>query len=431
MEKTEPFSISQKIGIIADDLTGAGDAIAPFTRRVGQTAVLLYPHVPEELLRDLRVIAIDTDTRQTSAEEARERSGASAQFLQKVVETSFLYVKVDSTLRGHPGACIDGVMQATESQLALVCLAFPQEGRTTREGRQYLNDLPLEETPLKEDPAEPVRESYIPAVLARETKRKISVLSLRQISRSPTLIYQRLNQPSWRDGRIVVADAKTEGDLITLANIVVHSSPGILPAGAGGFAGALASELRLSYQPTVMEAFEASRTLVVAGSINPTTLLQVESLRRREVERLGLPLKDFLEGRLPDWDTLRRRMNTGFLKMGVVILAWDNLENIPPALLSPPKIREVGSLLGQLVRHIVEEFQIDSLILSGGVTARSVCEALGAYGMRMRDEIFPGIPESRLLGGPFDGLIIVTKPGGFGAGDTLIRIVEHLRGARL
>lgn len=431
MEKTELFSIGQKIGIIADDLTGAGDAIAPFTRRVGKTAVLLHPQAPEEILRDLRVIAIDTDTRQASAKEAQERSGASAQFLQKVVGTSFLYVKVDSTLRGHPGACIDGVMQATESQIALVCLAFPQEGRTTRDGRQYLNDLPLEETPLKEDPVEPVRESYIPTVLAWETKRKISVIPLRQISRSPTLIYQRLNQLSWRDGRIVVADAKAEGDLITLANIVVHSSPGILPAGAGGFAGALASELRLSYQPTVMEAFEASRTLVVAGSMNPATLLQVESLRRREVERIGLSLKDFLENRLPEWKTLRRRISTGFLKMGVVILAWDNLEDIQSTLISPQKIREMGRLLGQLVRHIVEEFEIDSLVISGGVTARSVCEALEAYGMQMREEIFPGIPESRLLGGPFDGLIMVTKPGGFGAGDTLIRIVEHLRGAHL
>lgn len=56
--------------------------------------------------------------------------------------------------------------------------------------------------------------------------------------------------------------------------------------------------------------------------------------------------------------------------------------------------------------------------------AQTVIEASGASSLRLEAELMPGIARCRLAGGQFDGLPLVTKPGGFGDDDALIRILQ-------
>jgi len=48
--------------------------------------------------------------------------------------------------------------------------------------------------------------------------------------------------------------------------------------------------------------------------------------------------------------------------------------------------------------------------------------ALEASGLRLDGEVEPGVAGGRLLDGPFAGLPLVTKAGGFGDPDTLVRL---------
>src|SRR3972149_3085955 len=57
--------------------------------------------------------------------------------------------------------------------------------------------------------------------------------------------------------------------------------------------------------------------------------------------------------------------------------------------------------------------------LTGGETAYSVCRALGADGIALAGEVEPGLAIGTLLGGPFAGLAVITKAGGFGDPETL------------
>jgi uncharacterized protein YgbK (DUF1537 family) len=66
------------------------------------------------------------------------------------------------------------------------------------------------------------------------------------------------------------------------------------------------------------------------------------------------------------------------------------------------------------------------LALSGGATARLVCDALGVREIRIEGEIATGTPRGTIAGGMFDGLPVVTKSGGFGKPDALIQIVDDL-----
>ena len=62
--------------------------------------------------------------------------------------------------------------------------------------------------------------------------------------------------------------------------------------------------------------------------------------------------------------------------------------------------------------------------MTGGETAIAVLRALGASGLRLAGEIEPGLALGTLAGGPFDGLVVMTKAGGFGDADALVRAWE-------
>jgi uncharacterized protein YgbK (DUF1537 family) len=65
-----------------------------------------------------------------------------------------------------------------------------------------------------------------------------------------------------------------------------------------------------------------------------------------------------------------------------------------------------------------------ALILTGGETASFVLRALGATGINLAGEIAPGIPWGMVEGGIADGCTVVTKSGGFGQRDALVRAFQ-------
>ena len=75
----------------------------------------------------------------------------------------------------------------------------------------------------------------------------------------------------------------------------------------------------------------------------------------------------------------------------------------------------------------VRRGMVGALVLSGGDTARLLCGALAADAIHLGGEVLPGIPWGRLEGGLADGTTVVTKSGGFGGPDVLLRVVDSLK----
>jgi uncharacterized protein YgbK (DUF1537 family) len=126
---------------------------------------------------------------------------------------------------------------------------------------------------------------------------------------------------------------------------------------------------------------------VVAGSAHPATRAQLGRLARRE---------------------------------GLDVLA-------PPAdqrADDPARRRETAARLADATRARVERARPGALLLTGGETAIAVLRALGADGLRLTGELEPGLALGTLVGGPFDGLIAMTKAGGFGDADAMVRVWE-------
>ena len=110
--------------IVADDLTGACDTGALFAGEA-PVPVSVWPAAPPAAA----VRTLDTESRgATGAEAAARVAGAPA-----LAPAERYFKKIDSTLRGHVGLEIDALMRATASDSALVCPAFPAQGRVVVE----------------------------------------------------------------------------------------------------------------------------------------------------------------------------------------------------------------------------------------------------------------------------------------------------------
>src|SRR4051812_29401541 len=116
-----------RIGIMADDLTGAGDTAVQFVRAGWQTELRLRP-VTKSV--SVQVIAVTTDSRNQNAREAAGSVSAAVKQLRESGVTH-LYKKIDSTLRGQIRAEIHAALDGwSPGAVAIVCPAFPAAGRT-------------------------------------------------------------------------------------------------------------------------------------------------------------------------------------------------------------------------------------------------------------------------------------------------------------
>ena len=89
---------------------------------------------------DADVLAIDLDTRDQPERIARDRTREAA---RGAAAATVLYVKLDSRLRGHLGAAIDGALAGAQAEIAVVAPAFPAQHRTTVDGSQLVEGEPV------------------------------------------------------------------------------------------------------------------------------------------------------------------------------------------------------------------------------------------------------------------------------------------------
>jgi uncharacterized protein YgbK (DUF1537 family) len=94
----------------------------------------------------------------------------------------------------------------------------------------------------------------------------------------------------------------------------------------------------------------------------------------------------------------------------------------------PGKESAIPKALGKTAVRLLGKIGLGGLVLTGGDLAMGVCERLSSSALRIEEEVLPGIPCSTLTDGPFQGLRMVTKAGGFGEKDALRRIIQYLRG---
>ena len=89
--------------------------------------------------------------------------------------------------------------------------------------------------------------------------------------------------------------------------------------------------------------------------------------------------------------------------------------------------KTIAKAIGEIVGRLVDEQMVKSLVITGGDTALHVLNALKAKGIDLEEEVLPGIPLGRLIGGKASDIPVITKAGGFGTPTALLEVIQHLQ----
>jgi uncharacterized protein YgbK (DUF1537 family) len=367
--------------VLADELSGALE-VGSMLAAAGFATVVSLEATPARLERGGEALVLDTESRHVAAAAARRLIHDLAR-AARARQPRCIFKKTDSTLRGNVSSELAGLVEACAPLPLLYAPAHPAMRRAVRRGRLTVDGVELAATAFAADGRDPVATSDVLAVVRAEIAGPV-------LSTSPECLRTPL-QP----GAVYVCDGESAGDLAAAARFFVDSGATILAAGAAPFAAALAARLSRGAPPTRPLPL-IRRALVVNGSRHEISRAQV-----RHAEETGLPYT----------------RAGGSPSAGWRILALPEIDREHPVAHS----RRVGAA----ARRAVEEGASEAVVVFGGDTALGVVEAFGATEIEPLGEVLPGVALSRLEARSRP-LHLLTKPGGFGPVDVIVRLARLL-----
>lgn len=416
----------EPIAIIADDLTGASDTAMQFCKFGFRTTVIVdFSCVAKvKVSCGQEVFSINASTRSLMPTEAYKRVKLIIEQLL-VVGIKRFYKKIDSTLRGHPGVELEAAMDALKAKLALVVPAFPANNRSQVDGYLVVSSTSSGERIESK--------CHVPTLLQSEIKKPTTHIDLETVRRGGDALLEVVTSYYKQDPRVLIIDAETDDDLDNIAYVCSRLPDDVLLAGAAG----LAAHLPPLWGSCGFSCNKSSRcglTLIVIGSRNPTTLTQMKHLMASEKTAVvKLSGSEILFG-----DTnaeILRCSNQISLNLNSkkpldsILLTVDTILDADAQKCSTYNVGQqeaIASALGRISLNVFSWGAISSILVGGGDTAYHLCQALCARQINLITEILPGIPLGRLAGGICDGLLIVTKAGGFGPPDALLQVMKFL-----
>lgn len=422
-----------RLGVIADDLTGANDTGVQFARHGARTLVPLDWHDLAALGRAADVLVLNTNSRGLPPDVAARRARVAAEALRKA-RVEAIYKKIDSTCRGNVGAELEAILDVYAVPMTVLAPSFPPAYRAVRDGVLTVKGTPVHRTAIGRDPVTPVRESHLPTLLGSQLCRPIYPLCL-SILRGPVTQAAKTLK-TYREGPpgVILADAVTVRDLDRLASLLVREGLTQVVAGSAGLAMALSAVL--SWPHRKRDSYPAAHgpTLLVLGSPNPVSLEQVAWVERRgHATAVRASIREVVAG----GDRFRRELDRVVGKAQAEILAGRDavltLKQRPVSSartrrpLRPSASGALSEFLGRATRLVARGSGLGSLVLCGGDIAIAACRALRAGGIELLGEVEAGVPWGRLVGGELPGLPTVTKAGGFGEPATFHRAIRFLR----
>lgn len=413
-----------RIGVIGDDFTGSGDIANTLAKAGART--LQYIGVPQGPARPgIDAAVISLKTRSIAAADAVAQSITACRWLvaNGAEQVVFKYCSTfDSTPRGNIGPVAAALLEELEAPLALVCPAFPANGRTVYQGHLFVWDKLLSESGMERHPLTPMTDPDIRRWLARQTALKVGHISL------PAIRSQSLGK-AFADAeaageRLIVADAILDDDLLELGRAAAGHR---LVTGGSGIAMALPGNFGIRAGGAA-ESFQGAHgpALVLSGSCSAATRRQVATYRKAHP---FLELNaDTLSG---DADAVVEQALAFVEKhKDAAPLIFSSAD---PAVVSAAQSRYGASDLAGRFEHFFASLAEQAtasgfrrIVVAGGETSGAVASALGHGPMRIGPEIDTGVPALVIDGPP--RLSLALKSGNFGADDFFERALNMLEG---
>jgi uncharacterized protein YgbK (DUF1537 family) len=414
------------LGCVADDFTGATD-LAGLLRRSGMP-VSLRIGVPAEPPRNtaaFEVIALKTRT--APVEQAVGEARAALEWLKASGAVRFYWKycsTFDSTAQGNIGPVAEALMADLGVSQTVYCPAFPENGRRVFMGNLFVGRQPLAESPMKDHPLTPMRDSNLMRLLSPQVRGRVGLIDHGTVTKGSDAIRLGLASLLAEGVAHVVVDALSQDDLGFLAEAGAD-----LPLLTGGSALAmplpqlyLASGLVGAQEAAVHSPEIGTGTLVLSGSGSAMTRLQVA---------------DYVATGAPHFKLDPLQLAATGPRAALDWLAQQDLARAPLlyATAAPHEMRAAQERLGiteagELVEAALARAAVEArdrgarrFIVAGGETSGAVTKALSVQQLDLGAEIAPGVPWTFARSGGH-WIALALKSGNFGA-ETFFRDAQE------
>jgi uncharacterized protein YgbK (DUF1537 family) len=410
--------VTLKLGCIADDYTGASDLANTLTRAGLRTVQTIGVPADSLALPEVDAVVVSLKSRSIEAELAVTKSRAAETWLRSrgAAHTLFKICSTfDSTDKGNIGPVMDALCASSGGGIVLVTPAFPETGRTVYQGNLFVGSVPLNESPLKDHPLNPMHDSNLVRVLARQSKTKIGLVELATVARGADAVRAKLADLAAKGVGAAIIDAVFDRDLETIGAVARDHRLSVGASGIGlGLARALGGTNAGKPIAAMAEKPVGGPAACLAGSCSQATLGQI-ARAEKTMPVLHLDADQIVSGR----DEGRRA------------LAWarERLGSGPVLIASSATPEEVASLQARHGRdaagHAIEQAMADiaeglvqagvrRLVVAGGETSGAVVDRLGIPGFLVGAEIAAGVPVLRAVGAKAGDMLLALKSGNFG-----------------
>ncbi|MGR9271412.1 3-oxo-tetronate kinase (plasmid) [Rhizobium leguminosarum] len=412
------------LGSIADDYTGASDLANTLTKNGLRTVQTVGIPDPSLALPDVDAVVVSLKIRSVPASDAVAAAASAERWLRQRGAGHVLYKicsTFDSTDAGNIGPVTEALSEAAGGGSVLVTPAFPETGRTVYLGHLFVGGQPLNESPLKDHPLNPMHDANLVRVLARQSRNAVGLVDLTAIAAGAGAVKAKLDALRAAGVTAVIADAIFERDLETLGEVALKTPVSTGASGLGlGLARALVRSGRISSGgATTADAIRpvGGLSAIVAGSCSKATLHQLD-VAERSMPVLRLDPERLLAG--PDEIAAAISWAGDRISAGPIVVA---------ASAAPETVSRLQSLYGRETSgHAIEtatsiiaaelvERGVRRLVVAGGETSGAAVDRLAIPAFLIGPEIAPGVPVLRTVGNAQGDMLLALKSGNFGGED--------------
>ncbi|WP_411958392.1 3-oxo-tetronate kinase [Paracoccus homiensis] len=417
------------LGAIADDFTGATDLANTLVQNGMRVAQVIGVPDAQTRIGQADAVVIALKSRTAPVAQAVSQSLSALEWLQErgARQILFKYCSTfDSTSKGNIGPVADALRARIDSDFALICPAFPANGRTIYQGHLFVGQHLLSDSPMKDHPLTPMRDASLPRLMQAQSRAKVGLIPHEVVRAGAEGIAQRIEALRAAGVGFGVADAISDDDLRVLGAAIADHR---LITGGSGIAMGLPDNFRKAgllgpAQPPV--ATQATgRAVVLAGSCSEATRRQIAfaaqiwPIRKLDVDRIAAGHDVVAETR--DWVTAQ--------PAHLPVLIHGSAD---PKEVRQTQRRHGKAAAGEMVERTLGELAVAlrrqgfrRFVVAGGETSGAVVSALGIKALRIGPEIAPGVPWTETL--ERDGLALALKSGNFGQDDFFSRAFSQGR----
>lgn len=417
------------LGCIADDLTGATDLALMLTRAGMRTVQVMDVPGPGSALDGFDAVVVALKTRTSPVAEAVDLSLKSCDALLALgaKQIFFKYCSTfDSTDQGNIGPVADALMARLKTDFTIACPAFPANKRTIYLGHLFVGDMLLADSPMKDHPLTPMRDSNLVSVLQRQTKHKVGLVPFTTVTKGADTIAEAFHSARARGDRYVVVDALTDMNLYDIGTALADMK---LITGGSGIALGLPSnfvrrgQMTATPAPTTMSAANG-RAAIIAGSCSEATRGQVAAAIAADIPAFQIDPLALVSGGI-DIDGLVAQILAAPSARPVLVYSSADPADVRAAQSELGRDR-AGHFVEQALATIAKRLVaagFTRLIVAGGETSGAVVQGLGIASLEIGPEIDPGVPWTRAVG---RDLVLALKSGNFGGRDFFLKAWNKL-----